>query len=154
MHGSVSCLTSDIRRVHECAPKVARVTIRGLTGFPALGREQLPLGVVCRTCNILTDTLESMEHHTYFCPMEGMRNEIHKGLAHQIAPILKEAGVPSRNIEMELRGLHTGTEKRPGDVVAHNFFGDGQHLLIDVAFIIWSNKVCSTVQYFPWCSGA
>ena len=84
--------------------------------------------------------MEHMERHTYFCPMGGLRNEIHKGLAHQIAAILKEAGVPSRNIEMELRGLQPGTNKRPGDVIALHFFGDGQHLLIDVAFTtVWSN---------------
>ena len=51
---------------------------------------------------------------------------------------------------MELRGLQPGTNKRPGDVIALHFFGDGQHLLIDVAFTtVWSNTNVSHYCSFP-----
>lgn len=65
---------------------------------------------------------------------------------------LHEAGISPRNILLELKGLQPGTNKRPGDVTALNyFFGDGQHLLlIDVAFTtVWSNSNVSQYSSFP-----
>ena len=63
---------------------------------------------------------------------------------------MKESGVPASRIVTELNGLRPRDQTRPGDVVARGFFGEGQHLLVDVACTtVWGNSDFSVNRSTP-----
>ena len=62
-HGSVSCLSS----VYECSASVARVALRRISGYPALGSRRLTSANSCHACSLASDEPESLERHSVTC---------------------------------------------------------------------------------------
>ena len=101
---------------HGITASSAAIFHQAIPGSRSL--EQLAPGVTCRTCNLRADTPESMGRHTFFCPMGGLRNKIHKkGLAHQIAARHSERGRHLSQEHCAGAQVSAGPNTRPGDVI-------------------------------------
>jgi len=131
-HGSVSVLHTDTPQASNVSAEAARVTIRRLTGAPALGRRQCGPTAACPVCDTRGGAKESLEQHAVRCPAGGARAFMHAGLITTLQKVLKEAGVPTTATLTEARGLRGRQDRtRPGDIVVLDYHAPGRHLLLD-----------------------
>ncbi len=131
-HGSVSVLHSDIHHAGNVSAEAARVTIRRLTGAPALGRRQRGPTHACPVCDTRGSVPEALEQHAVRCPAGGARAYMHAGLITTLQKVLQEAGVSTSATLTEARGLRGRVDRtRPGDIVVLDFHAPGRHLLLD-----------------------
>ena len=79
-HGSVSILLANTPHAKNISAEAARVTIRRVTGAPALGRRQCGPGEACHVCDTRGNAPESLGQHAVWCPGGGTRAFMHAGL--------------------------------------------------------------------------
>ena len=91
-HGSVSVLLAYIPHAKNVSAEASRVTIRRVTGAPALGRRQCGPRDVCFVCDTRGNAPESLEQHAVRCPAGGARAFMHDGLISTLQKVLQEAG--------------------------------------------------------------
>ena len=151
-HGGVTSLTSDISCVHDASAEIVRVALRRISGSKALGSFALSVDEACPGCGLHSDHEEALERHIIRCPLGAVKYSMHRGLAHAVARLLRQAGATKTDIVFEvsnLRRLRAGDKTRPGDVVWLHFLGPG-HLLIDVSITgVYRDAVLDDVSRVP-----
>ena len=110
-HDNVSVLLTNTPHAKNASPKVARVTIRRITGAPALGHHQCEASDACPVCDTRGNAPGSLEQHAARCPARGARAFMHAGLISTLQKVLKEAGVPTSSTPTEARGLRGRADK-------------------------------------------
>ena len=133
--GSLSFLHSDSVRVHSLPAEVHCTAVRTVLGVQSAGPAEQRLA--CPSCGDVVDPARhhpgAMEAHIPRCSRGPNRHITHSVLAGVLTDVLKDAGIPDRDIHVEVKA-GVEDDSRPGDVAyIQRDRPDGQLLLVDLS---------------------